>query len=46
VIQKLRSKCDLTRAAEPELGILLGTGAGTQIKNQKKPELSFKLDCS
>jgi len=28
------------RAAEPELGILPGVGAGAQIKNQKKPEIS------
>jgi len=27
---------------EPELGILTGAGAGTQIKNQE-PELSFKF---
>jgi len=31
------------RAAEPELGILPGAGAGAQIKNQKEPELNLKF---
>ena len=33
----------MSRAAEPELGILPGTSAGAQIKNQKEPETKLKM---